>query len=95
MTPEQQAAIREAVHDATVTVYFNGGSIIDCADAAIAAHLRALEAAGLCVVPIEPTNEMSDAAYNADLDIYWGYSADGRPGSAEDVYRLMIAARPR
>jgi hypothetical protein len=40
----------------------------------------------------EPTEPMAEAALNDDLDIYWSYYADGRPGSPEDVWRVMIDA---
>jgi hypothetical protein len=42
----------------------------------------------------EPTVAMRDAPYSdaADMDIYWGYNADGRPGSSDDVWRIMIDA---
>lgn len=40
----------------------------------------------------EPTVAMEDAPYEASLDIYWSYNADGRPGSSEDVWRIMVDA---
>lgn len=40
----------------------------------------------------EPTSQMEDAVYDADLDIYFGYRVDGRPGEAKDVWRSMIDA---
>jgi len=40
----------------------------------------------------EPTEGMTGAAVYSDLDIYWGYCADGRPGGPEDVWRAMIDA---
>lgn len=57
-----------------------------CATAAI----RALEAAGFAIVPTEPTLRMIEATY--DLDIYWHYQSDGRPGAPEDAYCAMLAA---
>jgi hypothetical protein len=44
------------------------------------------------VVPVEPTEEMVDAALNAGLDIYFGYQANGAPSGPEDVYRAMLSA---
>lgn len=56
--------------------------------------LAALDAAGYVVVPREPTEAMIDAVvHDADLDIYWSYNADGRPGEPRDAYRAMIAAQ--
>jgi hypothetical protein len=40
----------------------------------------------------EPTEAMESAAFAADLDIYWSYEADGRPGGPKDVWRAMIDA---
>lgn len=39
----------------------------------------------------EPTEAMREAALDADLDIYWGYMAEG-PGKPGDVWRAMIGA---
>lgn len=69
------------------------------------AHMRhALEAAlpltaseplpGWRLVPIEPTEEMRNAAVYAELDIYWNYESAGRPGGPEDAWRAMIEAAP-
>ena len=58
------------------------------------AALSAIEAMGAIVVPVEATAEMAKAALNADLDIYWAYSADGRPDDPRDVYAAMIASSP-
>ena len=38
----------------------------------------------------EPMVRMENAAFEADLDIYFGYYIDGRPGSPADVWRAMI-----
>jgi hypothetical protein len=57
-----------------------------------AAVVKALGEAGYAVAPKEPTEAMTAAAYDAGLDIYWGYRADDRPGGPEDVYRAMIGA---
>jgi len=40
----------------------------------------------------EPTEKMIAAPFEAELDIYWAYTADGRPGGPEDVWRAMIDA---
>lgn len=40
----------------------------------------------------EPSEAMIEAALDANLDIYWGYRADERPGGPEDVWRVMLAA---
>lgn len=50
--------------------------------------------AGWRLVPEEPTPAMLEAVRNADLDIYWSYCADERPGTAKDVYRVMLSAAP-
>ena len=65
----------------------------DFAEAATAA-LSAIEAMGCAVVPVKATDEMSEAALNADLDIYWTYLGDGRPDDPRDVYTAMISASP-
>jgi hypothetical protein len=54
------------------------------------AAIRALEAAGFAIVPTGPTLRMIEATY--DLDIYWHYQSDGRPGAPEDAYCAMLAA---
>jgi len=82
MTEEQRAAIREAVQLVLHDWLQSGGSLPEGADAAITAHLAALEAAGLVVVPIEPTDEMLEAGNDVLLA--------NRP-----VYRALVAARPR
>lgn len=38
----------------------------------------------------EPTEAMIKPTY--DLDVYWGYYADGRPGGPDDVWRAMLDA---
>jgi hypothetical protein len=38
-----------------------------------------------------PTEAMKSAPHEAELDIYWGYRAEG-PGGPEDVWRVMIDA---
>ncbi len=43
------------------------------------------------LVPDEATDEMEAAVHEADLDIYFSYRADGQPGGAKDVYRVMLA----
>lgn len=40
----------------------------------------------------EPTDAMENSVYAAELDIYWGYSSDGRPGGPGDVWRVMVDA---
>lgn len=40
----------------------------------------------------EPDARMIEAVIHADMDIYWSYRADGRPGGPEDVWRHMIDA---
>lgn len=40
---------------------------------------------------MEPTEGMVDAACSADLDIYWGYRAEG-PGAPDDAFKVMIRA---
>jgi hypothetical protein len=40
----------------------------------------------------EPSEAVRDAAIDADLDIYWSYRADGRPGGPEDVFTVLIDA---
>ena len=64
----------------------------DYARAAILADRAARQEAvpaGFWLAPIEPDEEMVDAVRNADLDIYWGYYADGKPSGGDDVFRLM------
>lgn len=94
MTPEQQAAIREEVK-ATISRIFAPAidfrapyakQMLEMAtDAAIAAHLKALEAAGWVLVPIEPTPDMMLAA---EKQHNW-------LGEWPETYQAMIAARPR
>lgn len=86
MTPEQQAAIREAVLNAIRDAFCTDDNYPwfgEAADAAIAAHLKALEVAGLCVVPLEPTIKMVAEANRLN------HPRD------RDVYLTMLAARPR
>jgi hypothetical protein len=40
----------------------------------------------------EPTAAMVDAVFDRELDIYWSYKADGRPGGPKDVWSVMIDA---
>jgi hypothetical protein len=105
MTPEQQAVIRDhvgrAIKDAADAWAAGEGcdELLDwdaeycgaLADAAIAAHLKALEAAGLCVAPVEPDLMMAQAGKNSLNRV----SDDREFEDAEDCYRIMIAARPR
>ena len=39
-----------------------------------------------------PTEEMETAAFDADLDIYWGYCSNGKPGDPGDVWQVMVDA---
>jgi hypothetical protein len=82
MTTEQQAAVREAVRAAL----HYADNIDDATDAVMAAHLKALEATGYAVVPIEPIAEMDNAGARIT-----GIS----PGMANAAYRAMISVRPR
>ncbi len=61
---------------------------------AIMAKARAAFLATLDVLE-EPTEATREAALAADLDIYWGYLADGRPGGPGDVWRVMLTAARR
>lgn len=102
MTPEQKAAVRETVRDAIAD--YQGGCMdarcthpmsgnCECAlsaDAAMAAHIAALEAAGYAIVPVEPTDDMVNSEFDEP--------AHRLPITADEIYdiwRAMLAARPR
>lgn len=66
-------------------------------DAAIAAHLKALEDAGYVVAKAEPTDEMLDAGIKAickHIELHDG-EAFISLASSHESYRAMIAASPQ
>ena len=64
----------------------------DCTDEV----LRALDAAGLAVVPRDPTEAMMNAGYRKVGKMHYEptASAQGWGEHATDIYRAMIAAAP-
>jgi hypothetical protein len=85
MTPEQKAAICEAVARAMHPDDWQCLSrnarcnAMLTAGAAVSAHLKALEAAGYAVVPVEPTFEMLRAAATDEGANPWLAMIEARP----------------
>ncbi len=74
---------------------------IGLSSAAITAHLAALEAAGLVVVPIEPTEAMREAAWavwteheNRRMAITGGRGDLAQPDWETHYYQAMLSAAP-
>lgn len=59
------------------------------------AVLTTIKEAGWTIVPVEANRTMESAVHHANLDIYWTYLDNGRPGEPRDAYAAMIAASPQ
>lgn len=98
MTNTIREAVARALTESRVDLVKDGYSPL--ADAAIAAHLKALEEAGFVVVPREPIEAMIRAAVDADIP---GGRIDEdtfrESGIGEDdvpvIWRDMIAVAPK
>jgi hypothetical protein len=67
-------------------------------DVITAEQEAALERAGFCIAPMEPTGEMQRAGDDAEIGLHIGegvgISYYGGIGDLGAIYRAMIAARP-
>ena len=82
--PHQDARVKDKVR------YFTWESY--CEEAPTFAEQIRGQARAAIAAMREPTNTMVAAALDANLDIYWGYYADERPGGPDGPWRAMIDA---
>lgn len=108
MTPIRETIARAIYDDANPSYRHDGyGEVMPCWAAArrerkssyrksADAVLRALDAAGLVVVPRDPTEAMMNAGYRKVGKMHYEptASAQGWGEHATDIYRAMIAAAP-
>ena len=59
---------------------------------AIRAYLKALRSAGYAVVPVEPTQEMTTAGWNAIINLRLDGPDGTGPLEAKEIYRAMLTA---